>query len=137
MMTTPHSLGPVGDNDGEDAPARPTLSLRQWWWVAAGLIALVAIASWVGWTQARQPVRWQEVGFEIESPTRASVTFDVYVYTDSPVTCYVRALNSRFAEVGVGSQVVDPARGTEQRLTTTMATVEEATTAVVRYCAPD
>lgn len=126
------------DNSGEDeASARPRLSARAWFAVAAGLAILIALASWWGWIQANQAVRWQDVGFAITSPTEASVTYDVFLYSDAPVTCHLRALNTHFAEVGVATQHIDAAAGRAQRLTVPLATTEEATTVLVHYCEAD
>jgi hypothetical protein len=105
-------------------------------WATVGVLALVAVAAWLGWGQASAPVRWQDVGFSVPTNTEATVTYDVFLYTDQPVTCYLQALNNSYGEVGVSTQQVDPANGREQRFTTTMSTVEEATTALVDYCAP-
>ena len=121
----------------DEADSRPRLSARAWWGVGAGLAVLIALASWWGWTIAHQAVRWQDVGFDIVSPTEARVTYDVFLYSDTPVTCHLRALNTRFAEVGVATQHVDPAAGNAQRFTATFATTEEATTALVNYCEAD
>ncbi|NYI42303.1 DUF4307 domain-containing protein [Demequina lutea] len=118
----------------DEADSRPRLSARAWWAVSAGLAVLIALSSWWGWTVAHQPVRWQDVGFKIISPTQARVTYDVFLYSESPVTCHLRALNTRYDEVGVATQHIDPAAGKAQRLTVTLATTEEATTAVVHYC---
>lgn len=127
----------IDDSAEDEADSRPRLSARAWWAVGAGLAILIALASWWGWTQADRAVRWQDVGFNIASPTQASVTYDVFLYSDVPVTCHLRALNTRFAEVGVATQHIDPAAGKSQRLTVTLATTEEATTAVVNYCEAD
>ncbi|MCB2412524.1 DUF4307 domain-containing protein [Demequina sp. TTPB684] len=121
----------------DDAPTRARLSTRAKWLIGVGLAALTAVSALWAWWIADQPVRWQEVGFNIASPTEASVTYDVFLYSDDAVTCHVQALNVRFAEVGVTTARIDPADGTEQRVTTTMATTEEATTAVVEYCEAD
>lgn len=123
------------DDEPED-DARPRLSRRAWWAVGAGIAVLIAIAGVWGWSIANEPVRWRDVGFTIDSPTQATVTFDVFLYTDSPVTCQVHAMNVRFAEVGATTVSIDPAAGKEQRLTATMVTTERATTAVVKHCAP-
>lgn len=122
--------------EDEAADARPRLSRRGWILVTAGLTVLVAIAAWFGFAQASQPVRWQDVGFDVISPTEADVTFDVYLYTDQPVTCYVHAMNVQYAEVGVGEVEVDPADGDQQRFTVPIPTVEEANSALVRGCGP-
>ena len=121
----------------DEADSRPRLSARAWWAVGAGLALLIALASWWGWSVAHQAVRWQDVGFTIVSPTEVHVTYDVFLYSDAQVTCHLRALNTRFAEVGVATQHIDPAAGTSQRLTATFATTEEATTALVHYCEAD
>lgn len=124
-------------SEEDEADSRPRLSARAWWGVGAGLAVLIALASWWGWQMSHQAARWQDVGFSIVSPTEADVTFDVFLYSDSPVTCHVRALNTRYAEVGVATQRIDPAAGKAQRMTVKLATTEEATTVVVDYCEAD
>ena len=120
-----------------EARATPRLSRRAWWAVGGGLAVLVGLASWWGWSIADAPVRWRDVGYHITSPTEETVTYDVFLYTDAPVTCHLRALNERFAEVGVATQAIDPSAGDAQRHTATLTTTEQATTAVVSYCEPD
>ena len=124
-------------DEEDDADSRLRLSKRARWGVGAGLAILIALASWWGWVVAQQDVRWQDVGFSVPSATEASVTYDVFLYSDVPITCHLRALNTQFAEVGVTTQRVDPAAGNAQRLTATFATTEEATTALVHYCEAD
>jgi hypothetical protein len=121
----------------DDAPTRAPLSTRAKWLIGIGLTALIALAAlWAYWI-ADQPVRWQNVGFEISSPLSATVTYDVFLYGDQTATCHLQALNVRFAEVGVTTARFDPADGSEQRVTTSIVTTEEATTAVVEYCEAD
>lgn len=126
----------ASDVDDVGGGALPRLSRRAWILVALGLALATAGAAWWALTIADAPVRWRDVGFEIISPTEATVTFDVFFYDEEPVTCTVQALNVRFAEVGVDSVVVDPADGLSQRLTTTLVTTEEANTATVHHCEP-
>lgn len=133
MMTEPQHT-PAMSDDEDIASARPRLSRRGWVLAIVGVVALTAVASWFGLSQASQPVRWQDVGFAIHSPTEAEVTFDVHLYTDEVATCHVRALSVAYAEVGVSQVTVDPADGSSQRLTVDIATVEEATSAQVNYC---
>lgn len=126
------------DTSAEDeARSRPRLSTRAKWWVGAGLAALTGASAWWAFGFAAQEVRWQDVGYEIVSPTEASVTYDVFLYSDSQVTCQLRALNDRFAEVGVAEEHIDPADGKAQRSTVTLATTEEATTVIVEICEAD
>ncbi|WP_159449288.1 DUF4307 domain-containing protein [Demequina sp. NBRC 110051] len=132
MSEPQHTPSP---DDLEDvASARPRLSRQGWILSIAGVVALTGVAAWFGLSQASAPVRWQDVGFVIDSPTEAEVTFDVHLYTDEPVVCHVRALSVSYAEVGVAQTTVDPAEGSSQRITLDIATVEQATSAQVNYC---
>jgi len=97
-------------------------------------IVLTVVASYFGLKAARQDVRWGDVGYTIDSPTKATSTFDVYLYTESDATCRVRALNARFSEVGYVDVPVPRSAGRQQRITATVVTVEPAVTAVVAYC---
>lgn len=132
-MTTSESPLHPEDID-EPSGAWPRLPKRTWAWVILGLAAMVAVASYVGLRMASQPVRWQEVGYTVESSTAASVTYDVFLYTDADALCHLRALNIRYAEVGAATQHVERANGPHQRLTAELITTETANTAVVDYC---
>ena len=136
-MSTPQDpalgQGPDADDDEVVAPPRhASRKAKAWGWAGVGL--LVAIASVFGWQAAQQPVRWADIGFSIDSPTSARTTFDVYLYKDKDALCHLRALNSKFAEVGVADKLVKLSDGREQRITGTVVTTEEATTALVKYC---
>lgn len=121
--------------DESDAPsALPRLSVTTWAWVIAGLAALIAIASWIGWYMSNEPLRWRDVGYQIVSPTEATVTYDVFFYTDADAICHLRAVNVRFAEIGAATQEVKRADGPQQRLTATLVTTETANTVIVDYC---
>lgn len=134
MMSAEESTPAPGRREG--GTAIPTMSRKGLIWSAIGVIALIAIAAWFGFGQASDDVRWQDAGFNADLPTEATATYDVFLYGDRSAECSVRALNDRFAEVGVATQFVDRANGTEQRLTTTIITTEQATTATVNYCEP-
>jgi len=114
----------------------PTMSRKGLIWSGVGLAILIAIAAWFGLSQASDPVRWTDVGFTAATPTEATATYNVYLYSDSSADCTVRALNTNFAEVGVAVQHIDRADGVEQQLTTPIVTTEQATTATVNFCVP-
>lgn len=120
----------------EQGIARAPMTARAKILVVAGLVALIAVTSYFGWWFASVPVRWQEVGFSVTSPEEIVITFDVYLYTDQLVTCELEALNTQYAQVGVTYVTVDPTAGSQQRFIASIATVEEATTAVVSDCRP-
>ena len=128
------SLPDAADDEASASPKRVSRKAKAWGWAGVGV--LVLIAAWFGWQSAQQPVRWSDVGFTIVSPTEADATFDVFLYKDTDAVCHLRALNSRFAEVGVADAPVKRSDGDQQRITAPIVTTEEATTAVVKYCEP-
>ena len=140
MSTQPADEAASSDREAEfeeESSAVPRLSKKGWTLVTLGLLALIGITAWVAVIMESKPVRWKDVGFSVVSPTEAIATYDVYLYGDAGATCTVRALNSRFTEVGVATQRIERADGAEQRLRTTVITTEEATTALVQGCVAD
>jgi hypothetical protein len=124
----------AAQDEAAASPKRVSRKAKAWGWAGVGVLVLTT--SWFGWQAAQNPVRWSDVGFTIVSPTEAQATFDVYLYKDKSAVCHLRALNSKFAEVGVADVRVNRADGNEQRITGTIVTTEEATTALVKYCEP-
>lgn len=123
--------------DAEEAAAgRGRLDRRTVLPMIIAAVVMVVGAVWFGLAAAQQPVRWRDVGFTVDSPTQASGTYEVFLYTDADAVCRVSALSPRFAEVGYVDQRVDRAAGPEQRVTTVVTTVESATTVTVAYCEP-
>ncbi|SEJ35475.1 DUF4307 domain-containing protein [Demequina mangrovi] len=120
----------------EGTGAVPRLSPRTWALVIAGIVALVGVTAWYAFVASHEAVRWKDVGFSVVSPTEITVTYDVYLYDDVDADCTLRALNTRFTEVGVATQRVSLEDGRQQRLEATLTTTEEATTAQVNYCVP-
>lgn len=130
-------MEPMDSVDAEEAAAgRGRLDRR----TVAPMLAAAAVmavgAVWFGLAAAQQPVRWRDVGFTVDSPTQATGVYDVFLYTDADAVCRVTALSPRFAEVGYADQRVERAGGAEQRVTTTLTTVEPATSVTVAYCEP-
>lgn len=125
------------DDDLDEIEAdlqRPRLSTRARMFIITGIALLTAITSYFAFHFADQDVRWRDVGYSIDSPTEATTTFDVFLYKDKNVTCYVEALNTSFAQVGVSSVEIAYDAGKEQRITVPIATTQRATTAVVHSC---
>lgn len=128
-------MGQSTSIDAEEAAARgPRIKRGDYIAMGAVTAVLLAVAIWVGVGMAEQPVRWRDVGFDTANATSASATFEVFLYTDEPIQCVVQALNSSYAVVGIGELTVDRADGAAQRHTVTVATTEQATTALVDYC---
>ena len=134
-MSTPDDASSAADAAEDEvtaSPKRVSKKAKTWGWVGVGV--LVAITCMFGWQAFQDPVRWNDVGFSIDSPTSAEATFDVYLYKNSDAICHLRALNDHFAEVGVADVTVKVREGRQQRVTAQIVTTDEATTAVVRYC---
>ena len=129
MMTIHEAPGPADEDAGGRRVDRRAMAAT-----IAVAIVLTAAASYFGLKAASQDVRWADVGYAIDSPTQATSTFDVYLYTESDATCRIRALNSKFSEVGYVDVPVARSAGRQQRITSTVVTVEPAVTAVVAYC---
>lgn len=129
MMTIHEAPGPADEEFGGRRVDRRAMVAT-----ILAAIALTGVVSYFGLKSANQPIRWSDVGYTIDSPKQATSTFDVYLYTESDATCRVRALNRRFAEVGYADVAVARSGGRQQRITTTVVTVEPAVTAVVAYC---
>jgi hypothetical protein len=129
MMTTNESSRSADEEAGGRRVDRRAM-------IATILAALVltAAVSYFGLKSANQPVRWSDVGYTIDSSTKATSTFEVYLYTESGAMCRIHALNARFSEVGYTDVSIDRAAGRQQRITTAVVTVEPAVTAVVAYC---
>lgn len=114
----------------------PSALARRLGRVGIGLLALVAlgVAVWVSLVFANQPVRWDDVGYRVDGPASTEITFDVTMAPGSTAQCRVQALSSSYAQVGVLDVVVGPSERRSTRYTETIATAEEAVTAVVDTC---
>ncbi|HEY0187485.1 MAG TPA: DUF4307 domain-containing protein [Cellulomonas sp.] len=94
----------------------------------------VAVVLWLALGAAATPVRWEEVGFDVQGSTAVEMTFTVTKDADATAVCQVQALSAQYAEVGVQSVTVGPAGTATQQVTTTIPTAELAVTAVVSTC---
>lgn len=101
-----------------------------------GVVGL-GVVVWIGLLFARQPVRWDDVGYKVESPTSVTVVFDVTMAPGTTATCRVEALAQSYAQVGVLDVVVGPSEHRTTRYTETIPTAQEAVTAVVDTCTLD
>lgn len=102
-------------------------------WVLAipGLIAIVAFAAWVAFSQER--LSFTDVGFSVKDQWHTEVTFDVVKNSGETVFCNVQALNQQYGVVG-WREVQVPTESSTVRITTTINTTEEAVTALVHGC---
>lgn len=78
-------------------------------WIAAiALVAAVAITVWFTASSHSRTLDWQDVGFTIDSPTQASVTFQLTKDIEDTVQCAVQVLSPEFAVVGWRTVTIGP-----------------------------
>ncbi len=102
--------------------------------LAVLVLAGLALVVWLGLRAAATPVRWNDIGYDVDGTTSVQVTFEVIKDPDASAVCRVQALSHSHAEVGVQSVTVGPAATQVQRVTTTIPTAEQAVTALVHSC---
>lgn len=130
-MSHDSATGPLADRYGR--PPAP-LTRRTWALVAVGgALVVVAVLAWLGTGVLRDPVRWQDYGFQVE-PTQVVMTFEVTKDPEATVECRLLALNQSAAEVGFRTVQVGPAGTSVVRLTENVSTAELAVTGTVESC---
>lgn len=84
---------------------------RRWntgWLISAALVAAVAVTAWFSLSATSRMLAYKDVGFEIQSPTQASVTFQVTKEPEATVACGVQVLSENYAIVGWETVVIGP-----------------------------
>lgn len=101
--------------------------------IAAVAVAFVVLVVLIGLQAAREPVRWQNVGFDVQGPAVVEVTYEVIKSPDDWAECTLVALNEGYAQVGVRTVLIGPGEQV-QRFRSTVSTAELATTGIVDSC---
>ncbi|HRO93959.1 DUF4307 domain-containing protein [Citricoccus sp.] len=105
---------PAPDNSlanryGRPQSSRPSFPARWGKWIAAGAIAAaVALAVWITAATNAQTLDWKDVGYNIKSPTQASVTFQLTKDYEDTVECAIQVLSENYAVVGWRTVTIDP-----------------------------
>lgn len=82
---------------------------RGTWLAVVGLVLAVAAIAWFTFSDPARNLTWKDVGFRIESPTQAQVTFQLTKEPEDTVACAVQVLNEQYAVVGFHTVTVGPA----------------------------
>ncbi|SDI82669.1 DUF4307 domain-containing protein [Nonomuraea jiangxiensis] len=136
MVTRDAENGPVlGTPD--DFPDRPRRGGRLVVHVVIGVLVAIIAGGWgyVMWsmTAGGAEVPSQVVTFQVNSPSQAEITFEVYKPDDRVAVCRIRALDVNHAEVGSKEVRIPPGEGSKQ-LKESLDTSGEATSVHVQYC---
>jgi len=71
-------------------------------------VLAVGLVVWFTASATGRGLDWKDVGFEIASPTRASVTFQLTKDPADTVECAVQVLSEEYAVVGWRTVVIGP-----------------------------
>ncbi len=128
------AVGPPAGRYGRPVSARRVRLAR----LSVGLAAALGVAGvvWLGLRAGSDPATVRTVGFAVHDGQSVDLTFEVTKDPATAVDCQVRALSSSYGEVGVRTVRVGPAGTATVRVTESIRTSEEATTAIVEDCVP-
>lgn len=125
----------------EPAPSRAPIPgadarRRRAWAVTGGVVGLVAAVLIAWWTlrNESQRITATTTGYQVDSDTSVSVSFDVSRPPGLAVTCTVRALDGHFTVVGSADIVVPPEGERVVHLDKAVRTTSRAVTGVVQDC---
>jgi hypothetical protein len=94
---------------GRSQRTGPSFWARRGRWFAVAALALaVAFVAWITTSATSRTLDWKDVGFEISSPTRASVTFQLTKDPEDTVECAIQVLSEQYAVVGWRTVVIGP-----------------------------
>ncbi|MFG2076635.1 DUF4307 domain-containing protein [Nonomuraea maritima] len=136
MVTRDVEDGPVlGTPD--DYPDRPKRRGRLVVHVVIGVLVAIIAGGWgyVMWsmTAGGSDAPSQVITFEVLSPSRAEITFEVYKPDDRAAVCRLRALDVNHAEVGIREVRIPPGEGSKP-VKESLDTSGQATSVHIQYC---
>ncbi|MGR6914559.1 DUF4307 domain-containing protein [[Actinomadura] parvosata] len=136
MVTRDAGNGPVlGTPD--DFPDRPQRGGRLVVHVVIGVLVAIIAGGWgyVMWsmTAGGSEAPAQVVTFNVNGPSSAEITFEVYKPDDRVAVCRIRALDVNHAEVGSKEVRIAAGEGSKQ-LKESLDTSGQATSVHIQYC---
>ncbi|WP_240675432.1 DUF4307 domain-containing protein [Cellulomonas endophytica] len=102
--------------------------------VAAACAVAVAVVAWVVVGVLRDPVQWQDLGYDVVDAATVQVRFAVTMEPGARAVCQVRALNEAFTEVGFRTVEVSAVAERTQRVTVQVRTTALAVTGSLQGC---
>jgi len=115
-MTVSEPIGPAEPDsplaDRYGAPRRTPSRKAQRWGIIAALAAALAVTVWFTVSLTSESLDYQDVGYTIESDTRASVDYEVTKDFDATAQCMLHVLDDSYAVVGARIVTIGPHEGT-------------------------
>ncbi|MFB9074474.1 DUF4307 domain-containing protein [Citricoccus parietis] len=110
----PAPVDSLANRYGRPQRIRPSFAQRWGKWIAAAALALaVGVIVWFTASANAQTLGWKDVGFTIESPTQASVRFQLTKDPEDTVQCAIQVLSEEKAVVGWRTVTIGPEPASE------------------------
>jgi hypothetical protein len=107
----------------------------KWWAIATiGILLGSGMAVWWGLASTLGRPSWTVMGYHVVDDRTVDVTYLVSRPTGRDVTCTIRALDRRFATVGLVEVHVPGSEETSVKRVTRVRTTTRAVTGVVKSC---
>jgi hypothetical protein len=114
---------------------RPAPGAAKWWAIATiGILLGSAMAIWWGLASTVGKPSWTVMGYHVVDDRTVDVTYLVRRPKARDVTCTIRALDQRFATVGLVEVHVPGSDESSVRRTTRVRTTTRAVTGMVKSC---
>lgn len=94
------------------APRRKPSRTAQYWAVISALTVALGAVAWFTYSLAFGQLDYQDVGYTIESETRASVDYEVTKDFDATAQCMLHVMDESYAIVGARIVTIGPHEGT-------------------------
>ncbi|MEW1954819.1 DUF4307 domain-containing protein [Terrabacter sp. NPDC080008] len=121
-------------------PSRPTLprpapGQLKWWVIGTvGILAGVALATWLGLSATLGQPSWDTLGYKVVSDQQVRVDFQVYRPGGTALTCTVEALAIDFSPVGTTTVQVPASTEETTKQSAMLRTTSRAVTGQVTHC---
>lgn len=122
---------------GHPSP-KPSRAAQKWSIIAALVLGVLATA-WMAFSMSIGELDYDDVGYSIDSPTRASVDYEVTKDFDDTAQCMLHVLDESYAIVGARIVTIGPHEGTteadrSQYFRTDLRTEHLGVTGIVDSC---
>lgn len=105
-------------------------------WIVAGAIVLLLVGAygWMTYAQSANSVDADDLGYEVVDEHTVTLRFQVTTTHGKDIACAVEALDEEFGVVGWKIVEITGTDDHSQQIGTTIPTVAEATTGLVKSC---